>query len=220
MSNQFQYSFLRIPKTHSVDESAAQYRDLRLRALKASPVSFSSTFEIESQFTLKTWKDRILHEERENLVCVAAPTDPSASLQTQWVGQVTLRGPAKDQDFILPEIPGQSVLIGDEEEKWQMLSLFVLPEHQGQGLGQGLVREALRYLQERRQKPRVLVRLMIKAQNTATVRLYQKLGFEIVGKCTLAEALVANGDSDLIPRDVNNTKYTERTGLVMTLRLA
>ncbi|KAL4731247.1 hypothetical protein ACLX1H_000211 [Fusarium chlamydosporum] len=219
MSHQFSYSFSIIPKTHSINESVVQYRDLRLKALKASPSSFSSTYDIESQFTSDIWKRRILQEDRENIVCIATPTDSNAS-SPRWVGQLTLRGPASQQDFILPKASGQPDFgTDDEEEKWQLLSLFILPEHQGQGLGQSLCREALRYLQDRREKPRVLVRLMLKAENTAAVRLYQKLGFEVAGKCTLVEALIANGDGDLLPEDITDAKYTEQTGLIMIICL-
>ncbi|KAH7185112.1 uncharacterized protein B0J16DRAFT_414501 [Fusarium flagelliforme] len=220
MSKRFRYSFSRISKTHSVDESAVQYRDLRLRALKASPGSFASTYEIESKFTFDTWKDRILQGDRENLVCIATSTDPSTSGQAEWVGQVTLRGPASKKDFSLPEASGQPPIgEDDEEEKWQLLSLSILPEHQGQGLAQGLCQEALKYLQERRQKPRVLVRLMTKADNTATIRLYRKLGFEVVGASTLVEGLVTNGDGNLLPDDITDPKYTTRTGVIMTQRI-
>ncbi|RBR10174.1 uncharacterized protein FIESC28_09560 [Fusarium coffeatum] len=220
MSKQFRYSFSRIFKTHSVDESAIQYRDLRLKALEASPGSFSSTFEIESKFTLDTWKDRILQEDRENFVCIATSTDLSTSERAEWVGQVTIRGPASKKDFVLPEASGQPpVGEDDEEEKWQLLSLSILPEHQGQGLGQGLCKEALKYLHGRRQKPRVLVRLMTKADNTATIRLYRKLGFDVVGACTLTEALVTNGDGNLLPEDITDPKYTTRTGVIMTQRI-
>lgn len=220
MSKQFRYSFSRISKTRSVDESVVQYRDLRLEALKASPGSFASTYEIESKFTLDTWEDRILQEDRENFVCIAISTDPSTPERAEWVGQVTLRGPASKKDFVLPEASGQPpVGEDDEEEKWQLLSLSILPEHQGQGLGRDLCQEALNYLQERQQKPRVLVRLMTKADNTATIRLYRKLGFEVVGKSTLVEGLVTNGDGNLLPEDITNPKYTTRTGVIMTQRI-
>ncbi|KAM0541145.1 hypothetical protein ACHAPJ_013362 [Fusarium lateritium] len=221
MSSEYQYSFTHISKTQSVDYSASQYRDLRLRALQASPESFSSTYEIESQFTNAVWKDRILQQDRENFVCIATQVDSDASSSVQWVGQVTLRGPASKQDFTLPEVSGQPVPgEDDEEERWQMLSLFILPEHSGRGLGQGLCRAAIEYLQENRQKPKAVVRLMVKPQNTATVHLYRKLGFETVGKCTLAEALVANGDGHLFPDDTSDAKYSTRSGLIMTYNIS
>ncbi|CVL04978.1 related to GNAT family acetyltransferase [Fusarium mangiferae] len=216
MSSLYHYFFSHVSKTDSIHQSAIKYRDLRLKALKASPESFSSTYEIESQFTETQWMDRLLQEDRENFVCIASPVDPGSSSTSQWVGQVTLRGPVSRKDFILPEVSGQPMPGEDEEEdRWQMLSLFILPEHQGRKLGQGLCREVIKYLQETPQKARTVVRLMVKPQNTTTVHLYEKLGFETVGKCTLAEALVANGDGHLLPDDTTVARYSTRSGLIM-----
>nr|AEN14630.1 putative acetyltransferase [Fusarium proliferatum] len=216
MSSPYDYSFSHVSKTNSVHQSAIQYRDLRLKALKASPESFSSTYEIESQFTETQWVDRLLQEDRENFVCIANPVNPGSSSTSQWVGQVTLRGPVSRKDFTLPEISGQPIPGGDDEEdRWQMLSLFILPDHQGRKLGQGLCREVIKHLQETQRKARTVVRLMVKPQNTATVHLYEKLGFETVGKCTLAEALVANGDGHLLPEDTTDARYSTRSGLIM-----
>jgi RimJ/RimL family protein N-acetyltransferase len=98
-----------------------------------------------------------------------------------------------------------------------MLSLFTHPEHRGQRLGLKLCQEALDYLKSYRDRPSaVRVRLMVKPDNHATVGLYKRLGFEESGKCTLAEALVANGDAALLPEDISGAKYSARSGLVMT----
>ncbi|CCT73887.1 related to GNAT family acetyltransferase [Fusarium fujikuroi IMI 58289] len=130
MSSLYHYSFSRVSKTDSVQESAIQYRDLRLKALKASPESFSSTYEIESQFTETQWMDRLLQDDRENFVCVATPVNRGTSSMAEWVGQVTLRGPVGRKAFTLPEVSGQPLPGGDDEEdRWQMLSLFILPDH-------------------------------------------------------------------------------------------
>ncbi|KAG5808755.1 hypothetical protein H9Q74_006944 [Fusarium xylarioides] len=216
MSSQYHYSFSHVSKTNSVHQSATKYRDLRLKALKSSPESFSSTYEIESQFTETEWIDRLLKDDRENFVCIATPVNPDPPSTAQWVGQVTLRGPVSRKNFTLPEASGQPVPGGDDDEdRWQMLSLFILPEHQGRNLGQGLCQEVINHLQKFQQKTRTVVRLMVKPQNTATVHLYEKLGFKTVGKCTLAEALIANGDGHLLPEDVTDARYSTRAGLVM-----
>ncbi|CZR47883.1 uncharacterized protein FPRO_13550 [Fusarium proliferatum ET1] len=215
MSSLYHYSFSRVSKMDSVQESAIQYRELRLKALKASPESFSSTYEIESQFTETQWMGRLLQDDRENFVCVATPVNPDASSMAQWVGQVTLRGPVGREAFTLPEVSGQPLPGGDDEDRWQMLSLFILPDHQGRKLGQGLCRDVIKHLQETQRKARTVVRLMVKPQNTTTVHLYEKLGFETVGKCTLAEALVANGDGHLLPEDITDARYSTRSGLIM-----
>ncbi|KAH6967596.1 hypothetical protein BKA56DRAFT_596896 [Ilyonectria sp. MPI-CAGE-AT-0026] len=62
---------------------------------------------------------------------------------------------------------------------------------------------------------------MAKPQNGATVRLYQNLGFQTIGRRTLGEALVANGDAHPLPTDyAAQSKYTTHDGLIMTFRVS
>lgn len=223
MSREYTYSYIRISKSNSVNESAQKYRDLRLRALQASPSSFSSTYEIEAAFSEKDWIERLVDPGRETFIIAATPRNQIANGPdgTEWVGQVTLRGPASQADFTLPPESGQPAPKSDEEEeRWQMLSLFVLPEHQGGGLGGNLCRETLEYLRNYQSSPpTVYVRLFVKAGNTITVRLYERLGFDDIGRATLAEAFVANGDAHLLPNDTSDEKYSARGGFIMGYRL-
>ena len=120
------------------------------------------------------------------------------------MAQVTLLGPRSKQDFAPPKVFGQPSNGSDEEdeeeERWQMLALYTLPSHRGRGIAKRLCLEALHYLSSYRPEPRnVLVRLMVKPGMHATIRFYEKLGFIEVGNCTLAEALIANGDGDILP---------------------
>lgn len=218
MASDCSYSFIRISKTEGLEESAAKYRELRLRGLQASPSSFSSTYEIESAFTEADWIDRLSVPGRENFICVAKASDTAQSDKGDWIGQVTLRGPLSKLEFSLAKESGQLLGESDEEERWQLLSLFILPEHRGAGLGGTLCRKTLNYLQSYQSSPdKVHVRLMIKAENQAAVKLYEHLGFAHSGKCTLAEALLANGDGHLIPSDASSPKYSARTGLIMSI---
>ncbi|KAJ5800480.1 Acyl-CoA N-acyltransferase [Penicillium psychrosexuale] len=86
------YSFLRVSKTDGVEASAQKYRDLRLKALKASPESFSSTYAIESTFTDASWVNRLISPDRELFICAATPVseDSSSPNGIQWIGQVTM----------------------------------------------------------------------------------------------------------------------------------
>ena len=219
MAANFSYSYFRVSKTEGLNESAQNYRALRLRALKASPNSFSSTYETEVAFANSDWIDRLTAPDREVFICAAIPLDHGKSPKSvNWIGQVTLRGPLPAIEFSRPEGSGQTPVRSDEEdeERWQMLSLFVLPDHRGNRIGSNLCLEALNYLRSYRSSPPLIhVRLMVKPDNHVTVKLYQRLGFVQTGKCTLAEALVANGDGHLLPSDLSTAKYSDRTGLVM-----
>ncbi|PYI00918.1 hypothetical protein BO78DRAFT_401753 [Aspergillus sclerotiicarbonarius CBS 121057] len=217
-----EYTFFRIPKDDTIAASARKYKQPRLHALSVAPASFSSTYEIESALPDEDWVARLTAGGKETFICAATPLeDDSAGPRPQsvWVGQLTLRGPQNRDDFVLPVESGQKMPLGDKE-LWQMLSLFTLPEYRGQGLGKELCREALDYLSSDREAPReVWVRLMVKPENHATVHLYRGLGFAEVGKCTLAEALIANGDRDLLPKDISGEKYSSRSGLIMMLQI-
>lgn len=223
MAENYVYSYFRISKSNSVHESAQKYRDLRLRGLQASPGSFSSTYEIESAFTDADWIERLTIPGREVFICAATPSGQTAASDAAvWVGQVTIRGPASRDNFTLPIESGQpSPGSDEEEERWQMLSLFVLPEHQGRGLGGKLCQETLNYLRNYQSSPpTVNVRLIVKAGNNITVNLYHRLGFVDVGRATLAEALIANGDAHLLPTDTTRPEYfTVRGGIIMTRRM-
>ncbi|KAJ5893989.1 hypothetical protein N7495_005680 [Penicillium taxi] len=218
MVAQYTYSYFRVSKTDDVQTSARKYRDLRLQALKVSPESFSSTYEIESAFTEEEWISRLTVENREVFICSAQPLDGSA---TEWIAQVTVCGPMSEADFTLPiesEQPAQKS--DEEEERWQMLSLFALLSHRGNGLGGKLCQEALNYLRTLRSSPPgVQVRLIVKAGNDITINLYKRLGFVDAGRATLAEALIANGDSHLLPEDISIPKFSNRFGIIMLIRL-
>ncbi|KAJ5664394.1 Acyl-CoA N-acyltransferase [Penicillium longicatenatum] len=223
MASNYTYSFFRISKTDGISVSAQKYRELRLEALKTSPGSFSSTYDIEAAFVDTDWIDRLTVPDREVFICAATPSGQDlCPNDTQWVGQVTLRGPASRADFELPPEAGQPPQRSDEEEeRWQMLSLFTLPEHRGRGLGGKLCQASLDYLRSYRSSPRdVQVRLIVKAGNDVTVELYRRLGFIHAGKAVLVEALIANGDEHLIPKDGNEAMYSVRQGLIMISRIS
>ena len=202
---------------------AKRYKALRLSALKQSPQSFSSTLDVESQFSDDVWLSRIEEPSKEHFVCAVRTKD-----ELEWVGQVAIRGPIPKNEFQLPAESGQSETLSDEEQvKWQMLSLFVLPEYRGKGLAKRLCREVFRYLSSRyqsngdgNQEPRdVLLRIMVKPDNRNVISMYQSLGFLHTGVCTLEEALRANGDADMIPEGMLPPQYTTRGGVVMTKSL-
>jgi ribosomal protein S18 acetylase RimI-like enzyme len=217
MASDFSYTFFRFSQTDQVKASAIKYRNLRLNALKTSPDSFSSTYNTEFAFGDEVWEQRLCEKGKQTFICAASNI---TSGDAEWVGQVTLRGPLNRSDYELPRESGQPSADPNVTELWQMLSLFNLPEHRGRGLGKKLCQEALLYLEKERPATGILVRLMVKPQNTVAVRLYQGLGFEDVGRCTLAEALVANGDAKLLPENYPaGSEYSSRTGLIMTLRI-
>lgn len=225
MGLNYHYAYFRVPKTEDLSHSSERYKDLRLQALKLSPSSFAATYESEALFSEESWQSLLSQAGRETFVCAARPASKSHvsnGEDLEWVAQLTLLGPQTKEDFAIPATSGQAELGSDgEEERWQLLGLYTLSSHRGRGIAKQLCREAIKYLVEYRSEPKnVTIRLMVKWGMDATLRLYQQLGFEVVGSCTLAEALIANGEGDLLPVDFEvQEKFCAKSGHVMIQQL-
>jgi ribosomal protein S18 acetylase RimI-like enzyme len=228
MAPPFEYTYFRVARADgSILTAAKKYKKLRLSALQLSPTSFCSTYDIESAFTNATWVSRLKEHGRETFICAATPlgndskSDSSKPSGEEWVAQVTLLSPQSKAAFILPPESGQPMPMSDEEEeRWQMLSLYTLPSHRGKGVAKKLCQHALAHLKLCRSSLKVVrVRLMVKPENQATFNLYRQLDFADAGKCTLTEALKANGDHKLIPNEQGDDRYNARTGLIMMVSI-
>lgn len=224
MASHYQYTYFRVSKTEDPHTSAQRYKKLRLQALKLSPLSFGSTYETEATFTDEYWLSRSTEDGRETFICDASQSSESDTpnqSSPEWVAQVTLLGPLNQKDFALSASERQSPnLEDDDEECWQMLGLYTLPSHRGRGIANRLCKEALDYIRSYRPEPKnVLVRLMVKPEMHAIIRFYEQLGFVEAGRCSVADAMVANGDRDLLPEDYyEQEKYMTPTGHFLTQR--
>ncbi|EKG16089.1 hypothetical protein MPH_06784 [Macrophomina phaseolina MS6] len=223
-----EYSCIRIdPQSPYLARLAQKYKALRLSALTESPTAFHSIYDIESRMADEWWESRLRLLNREAFICVAnACSDSARKGEGEWAAQVILIGPVPAASYSLPEAAQQPpVAPDDEEEKWQMLSLYTLPMYRRKGVGKMLCREVFQWLKTKqagdgKQQPkRVRVRIMVKPNNTASVKLYAELGFVFAGKCTLEEALRANGDGELVPEGGGGQKYQQRVGLIMAATL-
>lgn len=227
MAQNLQY--FRIPKEGAtLTEMAMKYRDLRLEGLRLSPEAFSSTLEVESQYSLKVWEQRLANPETETFIC-GVPMSEEMELQRvsdatssnlQWIAQVTIRGPLDETNTYVGDAKKQAREDqSTQEELWQILALYALPVYRGQGIAQNLCKEALRFLElDRLHAPesslkRVTARTMIRAKNLGSISLFRKIGFEDAGLCTLAEALSANGEK--IPNNLGSEVLHVRGGVVL-----
>lgn len=229
MPSKLKYSYFRASKTDEVAASAQKYRELRLKALKASPLEFSSNYELEADFTDTHWTSQLTSTDREVFICAATPSDidqPSAN-DIEWVGQITVQGPLQPRYFSIDR-PEESDQASEEQpdegeqsdrkgEHWQILSFFTLPEHQGQGQSRYLWEEALNYLRSYQSESSIfVVRVMVREVFQYEVAFYEVLGFLPAGRVSLAELLTANGEGYLLPADASTSKYySARTELVM-----
>ena len=223
------YKVFRIGKDDesSIASFARKYRDLRLAGLKLSPESFSSTFDIEAGLSDAHWVTQLTRPEFETFICAAVPLSTATDAmhpnrdEVEWVAQISAHGPISPADFELPAESGQLLQTSDDaylEERWQIMGLYVHPHHRGHGIAFKLCDALFAYLQNERLAParpcpKLHLRAMIKPDNIASIRLFGKLGFGQNGRCKLAEALEANGES--APEESLDPKYATRSGWIM-----
>lgn len=172
-------------------------------------LAFSSTYEIESTFTTTDWQIRLARPRIHTFVAVDLG-DSEDWLEAEWVGQVTVLGPV-DQDTF--ELSGVQGLASGSESRWQMNALYVDPQARGRNVAKELIGAATIFVQNGGPAG---VRIMIKPDNHTVRGLYSGVGFQEVGRCTLGEALRANGDAELIPEDeIDTPRFNTKGGLVM-----
>ena len=211
----FRYRVHRLSSSSpNVSTLVGKYAQLRLSALTVASKSFGSTYHIESSFSPERWLQRTIRPGKHVFVCVQHTTTEQSIEQGLFVGSILLMGPLTTKEYTLagngaPE-PGSDGV----ESKWHLSALFTEPYYRGKGLGSRLVETAVEYakgydtgptLEETASvgmKPKkARVRLFAAPESTKARALYQTWGFKDAGKCTLAEAAVANGDGDLLPVD-------------------
>ena len=125
-------------------------RALRLRALTEDPHAFGSTPESELARTDEQWAFRF-----DPGATFAAIADDGA-----LAGMVTG----------LPD--------PEQDRRVDLISMWVAPEHRGQGCGAGLVEAVCAWAAERRAAE---VRLHVVVGNTGAERLYERCGFRPTG---------------------------------------
>jgi ribosomal protein S18 acetylase RimI-like enzyme len=151
-SLRFAASRARIRRVRESDLVA--FRRLRLDALRTDPSAFGSTFERESAYDERLWRDRI-HR-----------SATSADVAT-WVAEA--------------EGGGLVGLVGAlaHEGVVDIFGMWVRPEFRGRGIGSRLLAALLRWTRASHRDLRV--RLSVNPMQDAAVRLYRRRGFEATG---------------------------------------
>jgi ribosomal protein S18 acetylase RimI-like enzyme len=136
---------------------AAAFRDIRLQALHEEPTAFTSSAEEFSHQTL----DKIATRFR---------SDPAESF---------MLGAFQDRQLVgLVGFYRETAL--KQRHKGSIISLYVVPEARGQGLGRALMREAIRRVRDIDGVQRLLLGVMV--TQTAARQLYESLGFVAYGR--------------------------------------
>ena len=133
-------------------------KQLRLEALLAEPSAFASSYEDELAFTDEVWIGRSQSAyEREGNMAFFAEVDG------KLVGMVGAHWSAKAK---LRHVAG-------------VYGVYVSPDQRGKGLAPRLMRSLLAELRSMGQIEKAS--LMVNTEALAAIRLYEKLGFAIVG---------------------------------------
>lgn len=249
------YNTLLIPPYSSLPPNsltplAQKLRSFKLHALLSDPNAFSQSHAAESELPLSAWETRVSNPDFRIVVCIVDSGDikesgadedrkdnaekkeiPEAVVKTllasDWAGTFTLVGPVSLDAWVYP-LSGQPETGSDEEEKrWHLTSLFVLPEHRGRGLAAKLTIAAVQAGSSISQSSPSPVegnqgarrttrfRLIVHPKNKPVVGLYEKLGFVVGGLYTQKEAMMAMGDAAGIPEDAEEEKWNTRLAIGM-----
>ncbi|MEE1651501.1 GNAT family N-acetyltransferase [Brachybacterium sp. J144] len=132
----------------------AIWRELRLRALEDSPEAFGSTLA-----------STLEREARDG--------------EAFWRGYFSPTGPV-----LIAEVDGvpagmARLVVEDEAGPAHLYSVWVAPEARGRGAGQLLLRTGADWLAARH--PGTALRLDVVATNRPARRLYERLGFTVIG---------------------------------------
>lgn len=138
-----------------------------------------------------------------------------------WVGMVTQIGPTPKSKFYLPLAGSEEPLGDDRETKFHQTGTWIDSSHRGKGLSKLVINAAVDWAIEeswKGDKEQVRVRAITGPANAVSKGLYGGLGFPVVGKCTINEAMRANGN-EMYPfhgrADWSEEMLNRRGGVVM-----
>jgi GNAT superfamily N-acetyltransferase len=234
------YDTIRLPKDTDgtiLNTLATKFRTFKLHALKVAPEAFPAEFERESRLPQSTWLGRITEPSTTILICVATEKDkeeePSMSgdsqlkilLDGEWAGTFTMIGPVSRDDYIWHESGQPEPGPEGSETRWQLTSLFILPVYRGHGIAKRLTEAAIEFGKlasdeigrTSYSKVRTRLRLVVHPKNTGVVKMYEKFGFVDSARMTVAEACIANGAADAVPKYADPEKWHSRFGIAMEI---
>jgi ribosomal protein S18 acetylase RimI-like enzyme len=208
-----------------------------IRIPKTAPEAFSAELDSESRLPQSTWLSRITESNATILICVATRADTNEQsllpgnrelrilLDGEWIGMFTVIGPVSRGDYIWPKSGQPEPGPEDSETRWQLTSLFTLPAYRGHGIAKRLTEAAIEFGKlasdelgrASNREIRTRVRLVVHPKNTGVIRMYEKFGFIDSARMTVAEACIANGAADMIPKDADPEKWHSRLGVAMEI---
>ncbi|KAL1954245.1 hypothetical protein VTO42DRAFT_1478 [Malbranchea cinnamomea] len=192
----------------TLEKLCKRFRAARLRALREYPSAFSSTYETESLFEDEVWLKRLQNPDSKTFVAIcpfpSLDIDESTGnnddtelklIENEWIGMIVVLGPKVLAAESLGSVacwkaftaPRQSSPTASEVENKEVgdfaVSMFVLPEMRGQGLGGKLIEASLNLVRREAasfKASRANVSLCVEAENHAAIKCYERCGFEFL----------------------------------------
>ena len=152
-----------------IKRDAAEYRTLRLRALKEYPTIFSSSYEVEREWPLERFADRL--------------AETAGSGDSFMLGCFARDNLVGSLGFFRYEGPKL-------EHIGRIVAVHVAAEQQGNGYGRAMVEVALE--RARRILGLSAIQLTATTTNERAIALYESFGFEICG--TTPRAMLVDGE--------------------------
>jgi RimJ/RimL family protein N-acetyltransferase len=133
---------------------AEKFRDLRLFALKESPLAFGADYETDRNRPPEYWPER-LQEDEYSVMFVAEH-------EHTLVGMTGI---------ICRPLP-------KTKHSGKIIAVFVHPEWRGLRIAKSLIDACIRWA---RSKGIIIVKLSVNAENVSAIRCYERCGFTIYG---------------------------------------
>ena len=151
-----------------IKSDAAEFRGLRLRALEEYPTIFSASYEVEREWPVERFADRL--------------ADIPGSEDAFTLGCFVGGGLVGSISFFRYE--GRKLMhIG------RIVAAHVAAEHQGRGYGRAMVEDVLR--RARQMSGLSAIHLTATTTNDRAISMYESFGFEICG--TTPRAMFVDG---------------------------
>ena len=208
---------------------------LRLDALQLEPASFTTSYEDESQFSDDDWERWVSGHMQHHMICKyvahqfgdleARDLEQAESMEPEWVGMFTLRGPLSREQYSVVKARNGPDLGSDEDEtRWCIANLYVQSKHRGAEMSAAIheaVLDVLRVWTDEiletvfdettgLEKPkRARIGGAVQTQHPTLTSMYQALGACEVGDIDRAEARRFRG-SDAVVGVHGGEKDTER----------
>ena len=174
---------------------ASVLRDFRLEALRTTPDAFASTYEIEVQYQMEHWLQRLENPDAWHIVATEdwdhdgiGQSKEDHFRSRPWYGLILVmakrsmkRGNAATSPWTHHMDITSNVV--DKQQHYQLHGTFVHPSARRCGIGTLLVQQALSFVKSiltEQTVPSVRVDVLVDSENTAAQSLYQSCGFQFV----------------------------------------